>query len=353
MEVDVFPMELVLSFSIEQVSQLPPESIVQFLQEQQGTPANHTLWKYYDEQFNAGRPRGFAAVQDDRVVGLLGLIPFKAALKGEVFDTAWTCDWFVDAERASGATGIALLKAATGSFDTLYHTGGGEVTKQLFGRLASVSENDAVREYRILLRLGYLLNRARQRNAWLAKLPIDGLKNLPLRRLVRADATLSATFRPGVSDGLLRPSPESNFDTDFHPVYDAEHLRWFARNPDLESYSCTTNHGASALLWHPHQDHPRQTATQWRLAIFQGEASSPELEALVLDATGFARDKGADSVKILVSRHDRELSEAIESAQYTSFKDVPFFAFYQNADAMPSESMSGHSFLDADNATLY
>ncbi len=342
-----------MGISIKKVNELPPESLIQFLEEQQGTPADHTRWKYFDSEFNAGRLRGFAAMQDSRVVGMLGLIPFTASLNNETFDTAWTCDWFVDAERASGATGIALLKAATAACDKLYHTGGGDVTKQLFGRLANVTEEAAIKEYRMLLRLGYLINRAKVRSPWLAKLPLNIGNNIPLRRKKAPIREIDSLFSPGVSETLVRTFGETPMEADFHPIYDARYINWFSRNPGLEFYSYTFEQKASALLWHPRKAHPHQTKTEWRLALAPGTASPDELSALADVAADFATVKGADSLKVLVSGRDVSLCAALEKSGYTERRQQPFFAFYHDPASMPSESMSGHSFLDADNATLY
>ncbi|MFC1578940.1 hypothetical protein ACFL3Y_00960 [Pseudomonadota bacterium] len=338
-----------MGLSIKHVHEVPPDSIVQFLEEQQGTPPHHSRWKYFDEHFNAGRPRGFAAIQDSRLVGFLGLIPFKVSLDGETRETAWTCDWCVDAERASGALGIALLKAATASFDALYHTGGSEVTKQIFSRLANVAENKAVREYRTLLRLRYITSRAEQRSRWLAGLRIGILKNIPLKRLKKSSGPIAEYFTPGVSKFLVTALESTQFEIDFHPSYDAEYIHWFARNPGLECYSCAIDQNASALLWHPNHNHHRQSETEWRLALFSGTANSDELSSLADLAVTFAAFKGADSVKVQVSHKDKTLCTTLEASGFSESRQLPFFAFYHNPSLMPSASMAGHSFLDTDN----
>ncbi|KAA1193387.1 GNAT family N-acetyltransferase [Pseudohalioglobus sediminis] len=328
------------------------EALVSFLEQQQGAPATHTRWKYFDEAFNSGRPRGYVALQDDIIVGMLGLIPFQHSVNGELVDTAWTCDWFVDAEKASGATGIALLKAVTSSYNAVYHTGGGDVTKRLFGRLATVSQDDAIQEYRIALRAGYLLKRAAQRQPWLGHLPLNLARNIPLVSK-RSEQSSSAACSASLTETVLETFAECRYASQFHPAYDTQHVEWFCRNPDIVFHSCHVANNASALLWHPRADYPRQAESEWRLALFSQGGSSDDLLSVLRDVIDFALRHKADSVKVLASSQEQVLCQALDQAGFSKTRHLPFFAFYQDTASMPHESMSGLSYLDADNATLY
>lgn len=342
-----------MGLDIRHLSELPQAVVIQFLEQQQGAPASHTRWKYYDEDFNAGRLRGFVAMDGSDMVGLLGLIPFHYSLNKETVETSWTCDWFVDAERASGATGIALLKAATAAHDSVYHTGGGEVTKQLFGRLANFTEDDAVQEYRTILRMEYFVNRAKKRKPWINRLPIGLAGNIPLGRLNRESSSVDDLCVPGIADFVGSMVDRAEPTQGFHPMYDRNYLEWFSRNPDIECYSCSVSQHAAAVVWHPLRDYPRQTQSEWRLAFLTDSEAGAELSELTDVAVAFAKSKGANSVKALISREDERLSRALLSAKFSQSRQTPFFAFYKQPESMPQASMSGLSFLDADNATLY
>ena len=342
-----------MELEIRQVGELSTDSLVNFLKERQKRDRNAIQWRYFDEQFNAGRPRGVAAVRGGQVVGFLGLVPFRCRVYNRVVDTAWTCDWFVDSERASGATGIMLLKAARSAFDSVYHVGGNEITRHLFGRMATFSESDSVYEYLITLRIGYLINRATVRYPWIRHVPLNFARKLPLRMSPGATTDAESKCIPGVSESFVRLADVSESETGFHPKYELGYFEWFSRNPDIEVYSCSVASGASAFIWRPHAWHARQSQDEWRMAVIAKDTSSSELISLVKDAVGFAAQRGATAVKAQVSRHDIQLRQALEQSRFSEKRRLPFFAFHKDPASMPVESMSGLSYLDADNASLY
>lgn len=104
--------------TIRELAEVDPALLEEFLAEQD-IDRQVTRWKYFDDAFNNGRNRGFAAFQNGRLVGFIGLTPFQARAGSTIFDTAWTCDWYVDTARANSTTGSTLLKRATGAYQIL------------------------------------------------------------------------------------------------------------------------------------------------------------------------------------------------------------------------------------------
>src|SRR3712207_729803 len=69
-------------------------------------------WKYFDPAFNRDRNRGYAWLQQGRVAGVIGLIPFTIATGTRTRALHWSCDWMLADPDASPGMGIMLLKRA-------------------------------------------------------------------------------------------------------------------------------------------------------------------------------------------------------------------------------------------------
>src|SRR5260370_35826739 len=116
------------------VSEADPAAVKQYLRSRPIEP-EVSEWKYFDPCFNRDRERGVVWVRENQVAGFLGLIPFRVEKDRFPADCAWSCDWSVDPLLGGGA-GLMLLKRARELYDSIFHLGGNEKTRQIFARLA-------------------------------------------------------------------------------------------------------------------------------------------------------------------------------------------------------------------------
>src|ERR1700690_1737066 len=121
------------SLVLKSAEELSPELVKNYLT-RQGVPAAIVDWKYYDAKFNRGRPRGSVWLRDGRVLGFLGLIPFRFTNDGGD-EAAWCCDWSIDSAQSGAGAGIMLVKHAQGLYRCLFGLEGSEITKRIFPRL--------------------------------------------------------------------------------------------------------------------------------------------------------------------------------------------------------------------------
>ena len=61
-----------------------------------GLTAEEVRWKYFDQNFNMGRHRGFAWLKEGRVRGFIGCIPATRTTPVGDREMIWTCDWSVE-----------------------------------------------------------------------------------------------------------------------------------------------------------------------------------------------------------------------------------------------------------------
>ena len=143
---------------IVELSDVSADQVYSFFERRNIAP-DVVRWKYFSDGFSRGRPRGFVTVASGEVIAFIGLIPFELATAENRIPSAWTCDWYVDEEKASSFLGITLLRHAISSVGILFHEGGNPTTKAIFGKLADFVEADGVSHFRLNLRLGAKLRR--------------------------------------------------------------------------------------------------------------------------------------------------------------------------------------------------
>ena len=102
---------------IEPLSSLPAGQVRDYLIRQGHQPAIID-WKYFDAEFNRHGERGFAGVQDGRLVAFLGLIPFTVQQGGRPVNAAWSCDWYKDPD-ISGPLGLMLIRQSVAAIRSL------------------------------------------------------------------------------------------------------------------------------------------------------------------------------------------------------------------------------------------
>ncbi|MBT8081309.1 MAG: hypothetical protein KJO56_02665 [Gammaproteobacteria bacterium] len=332
--------------AIVKASAVDPDLLAEFFRHQGLT--TDIRWKYFDEKFGGGHNRGYAALSDGKIAGFIGLIPFRAKAGSKSLDSAWTCDWYIDSELAGGATGIMLLKQAIAACPSVYHVGGNEITEKVYSRLASHYDAGGIKEYRLALRLGGLLRRAQVRVPAAAMLSRTVLSRIRIARLADVPRDSGIEEFDGVAESfsevLAVQSPESSY----HPVYDQAYLDWqIGRCPDLTAFTIVHRPGLAALAWYK-----GKPDSDWRVAIAYQSDRAGELPVLLDALAKLAVEKGAESIKVRVSRHSEALIRALLERGYDETRRFPFFAFHDRPEDFPADSMSGLGYLDADMASI-
>jgi len=288
-------------------------------------------------------------VQDGQIAGFIGLIPFRASADPTDFKTAWTCDWYTDEERSNSMTGISLLKRATSAYRSVFHVGGNETSKRILSRLATFADPDGVCEYRLMLRLGSLTRRAQARVPVLRPLPLDVVARIPLARIRKSNLDVPVTCQEGIAPAFEAALAAQQHESSYHPMYDAGYVQWqIGRCPHLNSFTCFTSSGAAALIWRA--DNPR---SECRMALGWPKHAFPDLDAVIKESVRYVYEIGADLIRIRASRHDSALRALLLKCGLPERACIPFYAFHQNPDEMPEGGMSGLSYLNMDDASLF
>lgn len=267
-------------------------------------------WKYFDEEFNQGRERGYASVKDGRVRGFVGMIPASVSMPdGGERDLIWTCDWAVDEPEKNPGIGILLLTKVHRTYGLVAGVGGTDFTRSIVPRMNTHVVADAVTVLRRPLRLRSLLEGAERAASFLPSLSGTALSHVPLP-LRNQPAGANPTFSNGVSHQVA-----ALFDQPAQGIasvrYDGRHLAWLARSPSLEVRSChfgTDDFAAGAILWRRHH-HP----TRWRMALRATRGGELLLEPLLACLLRYLRDQEAASlVSIAVSNADNSLLSTLK-----------------------------------------
>lgn len=328
---------------IKKISDVSQQEIETFF-EKRGIDSRITRWKYFDTEFNSGRNRGYVALSGNRPVGFIGLIPFRVAIGSAQIETAWTCDWHIDEEHRSSMLGILLLKKAIASYPSVFHVGGNDNTRKVFERLASHADATGMSDFRCYLRLGAPLRILSARFQWARQLPVGWLARIPLALRKHKKSNPDARFQQGLTDGFLSIFARQQYETDHHAVYDEDYIRWqIGRCPELTCFTYVSDRGTAAVAWYVQQPH-----SEWRMIISQATANAAELESCIETTQALAYEKGADSMRILTSRHDEQLRNALVKCGFGAKNSHYYYAFHENRDGKPATCMSGLSFLDVD-----
>lgn len=313
-----------------------------------GLDDEYIEWKYFDADFNAGRNRGYAAVRDGKLVGFIGLIPFSVSIAGHLIETAWTCDWSVDEAEANATAGLSLLKSAIRSCPQVFHIGGNAITHKIFSRLASHFDGEAVREYRLRLRLSSQIDRVASRVPAVGALRGIALGRVPLRPLRHRPGSRSLDVVPGVAHELAGAFAAQRRSTALYPVYDAAYVQWqVGRCPALECYSCRSDGGAAGLIWRS-----RAPSREWRMVLACPPEDAAGLPGVVRSLVRAAYELGADVVKVRAAAADAEawLGGVLTPVGFHVSGRLPYFAFDAEARPGVDATMSGLSYLDVDEA---
>ena len=319
-----------------------------------GNDPQITDWKYFDHEFNRGRPRAHCYVRDGEIQGMAGLIPFTLGRGQERWPAHWMLDWSSIDPIGKPGIGVRVAKSINSSIEHGVILGGNDTSIPLLERLFAGRMDDATSEYRLLLRLDPLLKSAQNRVPPLKLLARTPLKNLPLPRFRerRQRAWRLAEIESGVSE-TLQPLLDVCPGEGHYALYNLPFLQWqIGRCPILSSLTVTLNDRrglrASALLWRP-----QDSVGSWRAAVWARPGSSGEyqhaLESILLAATEQIYREGGALLSLVVSRGDTTLKAAL---QHLGFRQTRGHrALYAAHNAHSSQSiveLNGLNFLAAD-----
>ncbi len=336
---------------IEPLSSLPAGQVRDYLIKQGHEPAIID-WKYFDSRFNRDRVRGFAGVQDSRLVSFLGLIPFTARQGGQPVEAAWSCDWYKDPE-ISGPLGIMLIRQSMGAYPLTYSLGGSEMTRAIMGRLARLTVPAAGVELYRPLRVGgalQMLHKATGR-AQFSSLSFLNHVPLPTAFRIRNRRPEILTALPSDLPRLFEPGPAAGGDL---PWYDLPYLQWLLeRCPALTGGVCVTRAQgeltAAVLFWRPVHDR-----RWWRICPLPDrrspEISVSDLMAALHRTLAYIRKEGGWLVSLLASHLDEANLHLARRYGFVKSKTRrPFYVLTRDASAVPAEPRV-FSYLDTDYA---
>ena len=336
-----------MSLSIKRLEEVDAKAVSDYLSDY-GLEAAVIRWKYFDDEFNQGRNRGYVALKENRPVGFIGLIPFTASDRGRLIETAWTCDWSVAGDESNRTLGVAVLQKALRAFPSVFHVGGNHLTRRVFDRLANTVNADGVLDYVLPLRLSAVIHKAARRVRFLKHLNRTPVARLPVRRVGRVRADDGVEVTAGLDERFVEVTSRRPGAPTFFPVYDSSYIDWqIGRCPVLDSYSFVGRGGAAALAWHL-----ARNGREWRFAISASSSEADDRRAVLGSVIRFAYANGADTLRATAAKSDSETRALLSEAAFLLNGYRPFYAFHAAQDRHAYDEPWGLSFLDCDEATI-
>jgi hypothetical protein len=304
-------------------------------------------WRYFDSAFNRGRNRGFVWLRQNRIEGMIGLIPFEVGDGKRRRDVEWFCDWVLADPGKSLGMGVVILKRAIESNGALACLGGNEKTRKLMPRIATRTVPDAGLSLHLALRSGAVL-RLLERRSPMFRVPKPRISYMiPLRwmpkRMGRSDVTTQAGVAPQIA-----PLVELRQGNGWYPHYDVEYVDWqIGRSPLLlsaTSYSRGVGDPlAAALYWRP-----RAFSDFWRLALWWNKEHPERLSSVIDEAISRVYQDHGMGISVIVSHLDSDLIAILKAHGFRAGGIRRSLYLCTAAPTEPLEELKGLSYLDVD-----
>jgi len=328
--------------SIQPVSAVPANLLFEHLR-QYGLPAEIINWKYFDPGFRHSGERGWVWLKEDKVKGLIGLLPFTLASTAGRAACAWTCDWFVaDAARNPGI-GALLLKEAIEQEGLLVTLGGNEATARMVPRMAAHAVDAAAVGLTLPLRLGGL----QAYRALAARAPgaFGSLSKMPLRPR-GGRPNVGVRTEAGIAPPLAEVLESATRGAAWSPVYDFDYVRWqLERCPVLESFTVyvdARSAPAAAVVWRP------KRGAHWRMAFWAIDTGAEHCGAVIDEAVNRVYALGAESLSALAGRGDTVSLGCLRAAGFReNALSLPLYVLARDRNT-PIERVSGLGYADSD-----
>lgn len=316
-----------------------------------GRAVEEIRWKYFDQDFNRGRERGYVWATQDRVLGFIGMIPVGLTTPYGDRELMWTCDWFVENAEQKPGMGVLLLKKVYSSYALAGNVGGTIYTRTIVPRLATQTVDGASVPFHLALRAGVLLQKLERRMPFLNGLSASRLSQIPLRRSAPAKRRNDVFLVAGVHPGLERLFDEP-CSAGCQLRQDAAFLEWHMRRPGVHAFSCMVGDpgapDAGALLWCSDSFRPGY----W-YAAFRALPAAEEMLAKVIRAVvSRVMEQGAYRLSTITSHLDRPLLDLLKDQGFTEGLRQPLYIHARDEPDTCSRGFSRLSHLDADLVTV-
>lgn len=334
------------ALAIKTLDELPAGPVQDYLRSY-GIAPEIIDWKYYDAQFNRARPRGCVWVRDEKVLGFLGLIPFRFRNQSWQ-DAAWCCDWSIDPSQSGAGAGIMLVKHAQSLYPCLFGIEGSEITRRLFPRLATSTFPAAGVRMQLNLRLGVYTQKIANHFPALSMGGWPGISQIPLRFLKKSAAEKHLRVDCGVSPAI--PHLLDNLGADpWRPAYDLQYVDWqIGRCPALISNTCYFPDAAlpeaAIVCWRP------RMKNAWRIAVLALDQAWDQVPALLSTVIRHIYNNRGTSISMVARAADKRLTEILTDAGFsTRPEEMPLYVVTpRRAESVPE--LSHLSYLDCDLA---
>jgi hypothetical protein len=340
----------ILKSSIQPLSAVQPEQVIEYLTGKgvgRGLTREEVLWKYFDEEFNVGRERGFAWVKDGRVRGFIGCIPATRGTPAGNRELVWTCDWSVEEPARNPGIGIRLLSKVHKSTEFTAGVGGSADTHATVPRMRTRSVNDIAVTMRRPLRFGPVLELLEKRLRFMPQLSDGSLGRLMLPVPKRPAGMPESTVFNGVAVTELAPLFDQPAGRIARVRYDARHLAWLGRFPGTEFrtfYLAAGDQSVGALLWSV----PREPS-RWRFAVRHSPGAERLLDPVITDLIGALCAKSAAMISTMVSSHDDAVLDCLKKRRFVEVGSrLPLYIPEIEGPAGCAEGFVDMSYLDVD-----
>jgi hypothetical protein len=311
-----------------------------------GLRTSDVHWKYFDEDFNRGRERGYVWFKDNRVRGFIGWIPAKVTTPAGDSDMVWTCDWSVEDPTSNPGIGILLLARVQKRYGFVGGVGGSADTNSLVPQMRTRTVEGNAVQLRCPLRVSLILERIESKLPVLGKLSESAIGQIKLPRR-RVACSTWVTFSRGVDATALAPLFDRPATDQCRVRYEAAHLAWLGRYPgaDFETaYLTTGSEAAGAVLWRLHRAPHR-----WRIAIRASGAGAALVGPLIAAVLERLERTSANIVSTIVSSHDEANLEHLKRQGFIeSAQRMPLYIPEYEGAAGCRDGFSEMSFLDTD-----
>ena len=316
-----------------------------------GMPSEVVEWKFYDEDFNRGRERGYVWTRDGLVHGFIGLIPWNVCNQIERLEMVWGCDWSVNDPNVSKGMGMALAAHAMSLHRPWISLGGSEKARTIMPHLANRVVEAAGLVFWHPLRLGAALKKLGERHRLADWLGHTFLRSVPIR-WVRPRSSRSQTILtvPGLS-----PAVADLIEQDYHPEWHPHHrfsdLQWsMGRCPSIAirtSYiTGLSGIEAAAVFWRS-----TQASDFWKVALWADPTRRQLLSDLLHEVRWQVYEAGGLAISTLVSHLETDLIDHLQAAGYwRQPRPLPLYLLSQRKQPLPFGDMTGLSYVCTDLA---
>lgn len=322
------------------LSAVPAEALISYLGER-GFSQSLVEWKYLNAAYNRGRERGICAMRDRQMVGFIGMIPVTLTKGMAAREDRWLCDWSIADPLNNKGLGGLIAENAFRSSGRMIAFGGTEAAKRRWRLKADSYDLEAGFVFRKHLTLGSFISGLQRRGFLPQQFGFSALRRISVARLKDAEG---AVIYPGVHPSVTKLFVPGRHN--WRPNYTLADLRWQLEDcPDVRAWTCLSkDEKAGLLFWRASHD-----LAVWKLVLLPGEKGKTGLAGCIGKALQHMRKHGGESTLAVVSRHDHDLIQVLESWGFRGPGTISPIFFLDTEPGKAPTTLEGLSFLDADD----